>query len=153
MLGMSVAANVSLAVLPRLSPKGILRPRAERKVASLWAEKLKVKMRNLDQQCSSLSGGNQQKVVIAKWLASGLNVLIADNPTRGVDAGAKEEIYRFLRELVREKVAVLMITDDLVELIGLSNRIVIMKDGKITGEIASPHGEKPAEHTVVSLMV
>jgi ribose transport system ATP-binding protein len=153
LLGMSVTANIGLAAIHRLSPNGLLRPGPERKVAKQWVDKLGIKVRNIDQQCNSLSGGNQQKVVIAKWLASGLKVLIADNPTRGVDAGAKEEIYKLLRELTSENVALLMITDDLVELIGLSNRILIMKDGKITGELESPIDNKPAEHLVVSLMV
>jgi ribose transport system ATP-binding protein len=103
--------------------------------------------------CFSLSGGNQQKVVIAKWLAKKLDVLIMDNPTRGIDVGAKEEIYALIRDLTAEGLAILLITDDLLELIGLSDEIMIMKDGEVTFRAETPAENKPTEQELVRYML
>jgi ribose transport system ATP-binding protein len=103
--------------------------------------------------CNNLSGGNQQKVVLAKWMAKESDILILDNPTRGIDVGAKEEIYELLRELVKRGVSILLITDDLLELIGLSNRIIIMKDGIISSERLAPPEDKPTEKELITYMV
>jgi ribose transport system ATP-binding protein len=92
-------------------------------------------------------------VVLARWLARDLTVLVLDNPTRGVDAGAKEEIYGLIRELTRKGVAVVLITDELLELIGMSNRIAIMRHGKIKEIISSPASQKPTEQQLVELML
>jgi ribose transport system ATP-binding protein len=101
----------------------------------------------------NLSGGNQQKVVLARWLQRDLRLLVLDNPTRGVDAGAKEEIYRHIRTLTAKGVGILLITDELSELIGLSNRILIMQRGRVVTEIAAPPDGKPTEHELIAHML
>ena len=114
---------------------------------------MRVKTPSIWTQVDSLSGGNQQKVVLARWLALGVNCLILDNPTRGVDAGAKEEIYDLIRELTDRGVAIVLISDDLLELIGLSNRVIVMKDGLLVSENATPPDNKPTEAELVQAMV
>jgi ribose transport system ATP-binding protein len=127
--------------------------RKEEKVASEYMRKLSIKAREPRVFCQQLSGGNQQKVVLARWLCRRPQVLVLDNPTRGVDAGAKEELYRLIRELTQTGVGVLLITDELLELIGLSNRIIIMQSGKIVAELDAPPHLKPAEQDVIPLML
>jgi ribose transport system ATP-binding protein len=102
---------------------------------------------------SALSGGNQQKVLLGRWLMRNAKVLVLDNPTNGVDAGAKEEIYGVLRSIAAQGVGVLLVRDDLPEIIGLSNRILFMRGGTIAREIDAPLGAKPREVDVVSHMV
>lgn len=124
------------------------------RVATLSAmASLSIKAAGPDVIGATLSGGNQQKVVIARWLCRDLKVLILDNPTRGVDAGAKEEIYRIIRDLSARGVAILLISDELLELIGLSNRIAIMQRGRIAAVIDAPPEAKPGEHQLIELML
>ena len=92
-------------------------------------------------------------MVLAKWVAKNLDVLILDNPTRGIDVGAKEEIYSLIRELTASGLSIILITDDLLELIGISNRIIIMKDGKVQGETIAGKDSKPSEEELVKYMV
>ena len=100
-----------------------------------------------------LSGGNQQKVVLARWLQRDLKVLVLDNPTRGVDAGAKEEIYQHIRLLTEQGVGVVLITDELTELIGMANRILIMQRGRVVGDIPAPPHHKPSEKDLIADML
>ncbi len=126
----------------------------EKQEAKKHIASLRVKTPSHGTLCYQLSGGNQQKVVLSKWLAkSNTRVLILDNPTRGVDAGAKEEIYSLLRSLVEEGLSILLISDELLELIGMCNRIVVMKDGKIANEITALTDNKPNEHQLIEAMV
>lgn len=132
---------------------GMWRHRLEQEVGNRMIARLGIKARSPQTPCMRLSGGNQQKVVLARWLARHLRVLILDNPTRGIDAGAKEEIYGLLRALCDEGVAVVLITDELLELIGLSNRIAIMWHGRVCITIAAPAKAKPTEQALVALML
>lgn len=151
---MSVESNISLASLRSISKvKGFISRRLERRVARRYVDLLGIRCSNTTQLCQFLSGGNQQKVVLSKWLARGVRVLILDNPTRGVDVGAKEEIYGVLRDLADQGVSVLLVSDDLLELIGMSNRILIMRDGAISLERQSPAHDKPSEQELVEHMV
>lgn len=125
----------------------------ETAVTREYMNAMPIKAESPEAACSSLSGGNQQKVVLARWLCRDPVFLVLDNPTRGVDAGAKEEIYRLLRDLCDRGVGILLITDDLLELIGLSNRVVVMQNGRITGEIHSPANDKPSERKIVRAML
>jgi ribose transport system ATP-binding protein len=118
-----------------------------------FIEALSIKARGPHDVCATLSGGNQQKIVLARWLCREPRVLILDNPTRGVDAGAKEEIYRLIRGLSAKGVGILLITDDLLELIGLSNRIMIMQNGRITKAVAAPGHAKPSERELIAYML
>jgi len=132
---------------------GIWNHRREAEVSEALIERLKIKGAGPQTPCNRLSGGNQQKVVLARWLARPLKVLVLDNPTRGVDAGAKEEIYTLLRRLAEEGVAIVLITDELLELIGMSNRILIMQHGSISTAVDAPAHDKPTEHELVEAML
>lgn len=151
---LSVGANISLAALKKVTGlPGIISSARETRMARDFIKLLGVRTTGPRQLCQYLSGGNQQKVVMAKWLARGVDVLVLDNPTRGVDVGAKEEIYALMRELTGKGVSILLITDDLLELIGLSNRILVMRDGKVVAERPAPPDAKPTEQELVGFMV
>jgi len=151
---MSVAANTSLASLPQVTRvPGFISASKETQLAREYITQFRTRTTGPAQLCQYLSGGNQQKVAIAKWLARGVEILVLDNPTRGVDVGAKEEIYALMRDLTAKGVAILLITDDLLELIGLSNRILIMRDGAIVNECPAPPEAKPTEQELVGYMV
>jgi len=130
---MSVTGNMSLAALPRFSPGGMLQLSSELAHASRQAGALRIRLASLDQAVGTLSGGNQQKVVLAKWLATEPRVLLLEEPTRGVDVGAKQEIYALMRQWTAAGMALLLISTELPELLGLSDRIVVMHRGGITG--------------------
>ena len=125
----------------------------ERRNAKTWIDECKIKANSLATLCGNLSGGNQQKIVMAKWLSSQVRVLILDHPTRGVDVGAKSEIYRLIRRLAKEGIGMLIMCDTLEEDIGLSNRIVIMKDGEVVKEVDSPPKQKPTPADLISAVV
>lgn len=135
-LGMPCRANVSMAILDRLTKLGGLLDRArEQAVAADYFERLRVKAASLDAPVNSLSGGNQQKIVLAKWLARGGRLLIVDEPTRGVDVGAKAAIHELIDELARSGLAVMLISSELPEVINLSTRILVLREGVIAGEL------------------
>jgi ribose transport system ATP-binding protein len=145
--------NVSLPEQATVSRTGVLDLRRERRQATEVRDRLGIRAPSIDTRVETLSGGNQQKVVIGKWLASESRVLVLDNPTNGVDVGAKSEIYGVIRELCEDGIAILLISDDLLELIGVSHRILIMRDARIVGEVPSPADAKPTEHELVAQMV
>jgi len=135
-LELSIARNASLTVLGRLVKHGLISSRSENTLAADWGRRLRLKASDLDAPVGTLSGGNQQKVVLGKWLATGPKVLIIDEPTRGIDVGAKAEVYRTLAEVVREGMAVLMISSELPEVLGMADRILVMHEGRISADIA-----------------
>jgi len=139
----SVANNISLAVPDLISRFNFVRFGAERSIAASLVDRLRIRTPSLDQAVSKLSGGNQQKVVLGRWLARRPKALILDEPTRGIDVGAKAEIYRLIAQLAAEGVALLVISSELPELIGLADRIVVMAGGRIVGEL--PRGEAKEE--------
>jgi ABC-type sugar transport system ATPase subunit len=127
--------NFSLPLLDRLSVMGLLNHGSEKRQATTFFDRLRVKTSSLAAPVSSMSGGNQQKVVIAKWLARGGRLLIVDEPTRGVDVGAKAAIHHLLDELASQGVAIMLISSELPEVIGVSSRIMVMREGKVVGEV------------------
>ncbi|MCB0094518.1 MAG: sugar ABC transporter ATP-binding protein [Caldilineaceae bacterium] len=134
-LGMSVQENSSMAILPRLSNwLAMIRPQKERAIAEHYVKALDIVTPSVSQTVRNLSGGNQQKVVLAKWLSSTPQLLIVDEPTRGIDVGAKSEIHRLLAELAQQGIAILMISSELPEILAMSDRIVVMCQGRVTGE-------------------
>ena len=137
-LGMGVGQNLSLAALGlgMLSNGGLVKPRDESRMVDGYVDRFRIKSPSVEQLVGLLSGGNQQKVVLAKWLASKPRVLIVDEPTRGVDVGTKAEIYALMRELARGGLAILVISSDLPEVLTISDRILVMRSGKLAGEIA-----------------
>jgi ABC-type sugar transport system ATPase subunit len=134
-LDMSIASNITLASLPRLYPNTRIKRSKEREVATDSIRSLNIVSNSMDQLCNTLSGGNQQKVVLAKWLLTAPQVLILDEPTRGIDVNAKSEIYRIIDRLAGEGVGILMISSELPEIIGMSDRIYVMRNGTISAEI------------------
>ena len=133
LLDFSVAENISLANLPAYARAAIVQGDAETRNAEQQKSKLRIKVPSVATQTSSLSGGNQQKVVLAKWLSMSPKVIIFDEPTRGIDVGAKGEIYELMRGLADSGVAILMISSDMEEVIGVSDRIAVMHEGRISG--------------------
>ena len=147
----SVKDNICLPNLPRLKKLGLVPPRREMELAEAWGKTLSIKMQSPKQYCMYLSGGNKQKVSIAKWLASEAEIYIFDCPTRGIDIGVKADIYRLLSDLKNQGKAILMISEELPELIGMSDRILTFKNGEISGEFL----RDPAisEHTLIDYMI
>jgi L-arabinose transport system ATP-binding protein len=134
----SVVENATMAILRRLTRFRIVQRRLERRVAADFVTRLNVRTPSLDQEVGKLSGGNQQKVVLARWLAVRPKVLILDEPTRGIDVGAKAEIYRLIDSLAAEGLAIMLISSELPEVLGMSDRIYVMQGGRITGELPGP---------------
>lgn len=132
---MSVAANTSLASLARVSRRGLVRRRDERALATRFVGDLQIKTSSVDAPVATLSGGNQQKVALARWLARQPTVLILDEPTQGVDVGAKAEIHGVMQAMVERGMAIVMISSELPEILGMSDRIAVMRDGAMTGAI------------------
>jgi ribose transport system ATP-binding protein len=134
-LGMSVRENCSLVSLRKLHTAGFIKFRQERNIVQNFIDLLRIKTASQETKAATLSGGNQQKVVLAKWLAIKPAILILDEPTRGIDVGAKAEIHRLMSELAREGVAIIMISSELPEILGMSDRIIVMHEGRVTGEL------------------
>jgi ribose transport system ATP-binding protein len=135
-LEMAVRENVTLPALSRYASGGLIDFQAERRVAGDTCTRLNVKAPSIETRVSNLSGGNQQKVVLAKWLSLSPKVLIFDEPTRGIDVGAKAEIYQLMRGLAQSGVAIIMISSDMEEVLGESDRVAVMHEGSITGVLA-----------------
>jgi ABC-type sugar transport system ATPase subunit len=135
-LSQSGLHNLSLPVLSRLSRMSWIDRRRERAVAAEFFERLRVRAPSLDSVVAELSGGNQQKIVLARWLAAKSRVLILDEPTRGVDVGAKAEIHALISELALRGNAIVLISSELPELVGLSSRIVVVREGRVVSELS-----------------
>jgi ribose transport system ATP-binding protein len=145
---LSVAENLALASLGRYTTAGLVNRKEQRSLAQKMIEELNIRTPSLEQEIRYLSGGNQQKVVIGKWLLADSKVLIMDEPTRGIDVGAKVEIYELMNELTEEGAGILMISSDLPEVLGMSDRILVMAGGRITGELSR---EEASQEQVMTL--
>ncbi|MNL25576.1 Ribose import ATP-binding protein RbsA [compost metagenome] len=138
-LDLSIKQNISLANLSKIANRwGFINQERERSLVAQLIEQLKIKVGDANNPLSSLSGGNQQKVILGKWLNLDLNVLLIDEPTRGVDVGARSEIYHIIQRLADDGVYVLMVSSDMEELMGLSDRIMVFKNGALQGEVSRP---------------
>lgn len=135
-LNLSIESNIIVAVLQRLSRAGLVRGLLAHRTATKAAQKLRTKMASVDQAVGDLSGGNQQKAMVAKWLVCEPKVLILDEPTRGIDVGAKLEIHALLRQLADDGLAIVMVSSELEEVIGLSDRVLVMREGRLVGEVS-----------------
>ena len=136
LLDYSICYNTSLPILKRISNLGVINKIKERKIATKEWEDLRIKAPSIDTKASTLSGGNQQKIVLAKWLAADCKVIFMDEPTRGVDVGAKQEIYKLLAELAETGIAIVIVSSEMEELLGMSDRILILHEGVSAGEIS-----------------
>jgi rhamnose transport system ATP-binding protein len=141
-MDLSIARNATITRLRALSRAGLIRGGAEKRLAQEWATRLQLKFHDIDDPVAFLSGGNQQKVVLAKWLATEPKVLIVDEPTRGIDVGTKAEVHRLLSELAGRGVAVLMISSELPEVLGMADRVLVMHEGRLTGELSRAEADE-----------
>ncbi|MBV9848256.1 MAG: sugar ABC transporter ATP-binding protein [Armatimonadetes bacterium] len=135
-LDLSVRENTSLAALPALASAGFIQRGRERAVAQDYVKNLGTRTPSIEQRVKNLSGGNQQKVVLSKWLLTHSKLLIMDEPTRGIDVGAKAEIYRLMNRLTAEGIGILMISSELPEVLGMADRIIVVREGRIVGEMS-----------------
>ncbi len=145
-LGLSVANNVCMAIISKITSLGIINRKKETEFANQYINQLSIRTPSIDQQIQYLSGGNQQRVVIAKWLATNPKLLLVDEPTRGIDVGAKAEIHALLNELAKKGVAILMISSELPEILAMSDRILVMQQGQLRAELT---GRKATEEEVM----
>ncbi|GAC1367235.1 MAG: sugar ABC transporter ATP-binding protein [Ktedonobacteraceae bacterium] len=134
-LQLAVDENITMNMLPEFSVAGLINQRKKRSTARKYAEDLNIRISSLEQKVMNLSGGNQQKVVLAKWLTLHPRVLLLDEPTRGVDVGAKAEIYRIIASLAHTGVAILVISSELPEILGISDRILVMREGRLVANL------------------
>ena len=151
LLNYQIGDNIVLPSLRRLRKGPVILRRDENKLAKHWADELSIKCRSTRQRVRELSGGNKQKVVLAKWMANDSQILIMDCPTRGIDIGVKEAIYKIMMRFKEEGRSMIMISEELPELIGMSDRILIMKNGRLSAEIT--RGVDVTEHDVIQYMV
>lgn len=135
LLDVDVRGNISMSILERISRFFTVNKKEEKRIAEHYKESIRIKTPTLEQKVKNLSGGNQQKVIVAKWLASEPTLVIFDEPTRGIDVGAKSEIYALVNSLVESGKAVLMISSEMEEVMGMSDRILVLRDGRIVGEL------------------
>jgi len=145
-MDLGIDQNVALASLTRLRRLGLIFRSSERRLAETWAEKLRLKYGRLRNVASTLSGGNQQKVVLGKWLARAPRLLIIDEPTRGIDVGTKAEVHRILDGLVADGMAVLMISSELPEVLGMADRVLVLREGRLTAELSRAEAD---EHSIM----
>ncbi len=143
-LSMDVLNNATLAILPTLARLGFITRGGERQVAQPFFERLRVKSPRLDTPVAALSGGNQQKIVLTKWLAARCPVLILDEPTRGVDVGAKAEIHALIDELAAAGSAIILISSEMPEVLNLSTRILVFRSGRVVGELSRAEATQDA---------
>ena len=135
LLGVSIKNNINMPIYRRISTASVINSNVEKKTAEKYREEIQIKCPSINQKVKNLSGGNQQKVILGKWLAADSQVIIFDEPTRGIDVGAKYEIYNLINELCAQGRAVLMISSEMEELIGMSDRIIVLAEGEMTGEL------------------
>jgi rhamnose transport system ATP-binding protein len=147
-MDLSIERNAALTRLGSLTRLGLITSGAERDLAREWATKLRLKFHRLNDSVGTLSGGNQQKVVLGKWLATDPKLLIVDEPTRGIDVGTKAEVHRLMSELAAGGVAVLMISSELPEVLGMADRVLVMHEGRLTGELSRAEAD---EESVIRL--
>jgi rhamnose transport system ATP-binding protein len=147
---LSVERNVNLPRERRLARLGLLYGSAERDEAARWTQRLQTKLGRLTDVVGTLSGGNQQKVVLAKWLSTGPRLLIVDEPTRGIDVGTKAEVHRLMSSLAADGIAIVMVSSELPEVLGMADRIVVLREGRIAAEI--PRAEATEEAVMYAAM-
>jgi len=133
---MTVKENITLPGLDSISRRGMIDRRKEREIADYYVDKLMIQTPDIDQPVIGLSGGNQQKVVLAKWLALKPRVLVLDEPTRGIDVGAKADVHALMSEIAARGIGIIMISSEMPEILGMSDRIIVMANGRITGEFS-----------------
>ena len=152
MLNQSIGDNICLPSLDSLAGKShLLSDKKLKEFANKYAKQMSVKMVNVDQFVSDLSGGNKQKVVLARWIGKDSDIVVLDSPTRGIDIKVKQDIYQLLNQMIKNGKSIIMISEELMELIGMCDRIMIMKDGRTSGELE--RNEALDENSLITMMV
>ncbi len=151
--GMNVYENMTLSQLKNYSSKGVLNVSKEKALARDWITRLGIKTPSEYKDCGGLSGGNQQKVVLAKWRSSGSQIMLLDHPTRGLDIGAKEDVYDMIREMSDAGLGIILVADTLEEAIGLAHTIIVLKDGELQKQFDGTPGSKPTLFDLVHHMI
>ena len=151
--GVPVIENMTMSALDEFTAAGLIQRGRERTVAREWIDKLSIKTPSPDTFAGSLSGGNQQKVVLSKWRIADSDIVILDHPTRGIDVGAKEDVYELIRDMTDEGISILLLADTLEEVIGLSHTIIVMRDGEESARFDAPPGAKPSQVDLIRHMV
>lgn len=151
--GMNVYENMTLSQMANYSTGGILRTGEEKALARDWIKRLAIKTPDVYKDCGGLSGGNQQKVVLAKWRSGGSDIILLDHPTRGLDIGAKEDVYEMIREMCDAGAGIVLVADTLEEAIGLSHTILVIKDGEFQKRFDGKPGDKPSLYDLVHHMI
>jgi ABC-type sugar transport system ATPase subunit len=150
-LGLSVRENFGLPNLGSFSRRGWIDEKRELKTFAEYVDKILIKVSGPNQLAGQLSGGNQQKVVLAKWLERNAEILIFDEPTRGIDVGAKYEIYQWMNQLADQGKGILMISSELPEVLGMSDRIIVMKEGSVMGEVKN--GNEVTQESLMAMAI
>jgi rhamnose transport system ATP-binding protein len=148
LMPMSVSKNVTLPIVSQFARSGWLREEVERAATQEYVERLRIILREVSQPVRELSGGNQQKVVLSKWLLTRPKVIILDEPTRGVDIGAKAEVHRLMGELAAQGIGILMISSELPEILAMSDRVLVMHEGRLAAHL--DHGEMSAKRIMAA---
>jgi ribose transport system ATP-binding protein len=152
-LSLPIPVNITLSSLPTVPISRAISLRRERQLALGWVNRLRIRTPTVEALCLNLSGGNQQKVVLAKWMNAKAHILIFDHPTRGLDVGAKEEVYELIRDLSGEGIAIVLTADTLEETIGLCHSILVMRDRQVTARFDAAPGRKPSQVDLIRHMV
>jgi ribose transport system ATP-binding protein len=147
---LSVLDNIGLPVLPQVSKRGFVDDQRLLEIGEEMVKQMNIKTPSLYQKVMFLSGGNQQKVVLGKWFARNCDIYLFDEPTRGIDVGAKVEIYHLMNKLIEKKVGIIMVSSELPEILGMSDRILVMREGRIVGEL---NREEATQEAILSLAV
>ena len=150
---MNVYENMTISQLEAFNRGGVLNIRKEKDLANTWVKNLSIKTPSIEKDVGGLSGGNQQKVALAKWQSGGADIFLLDHPTRGLDVGAKEDVYDMVREITSQGAGVILIADTLEEAIGLSHSILVIKDGEAQKFYGYKPGKKPTLYDLVHHMV
>jgi ribose transport system ATP-binding protein len=151
--GMNVFENMTLAQMDRYSKAAVLDIAQEKSLARRWIRQLSIKASSEHADCGNLSGGNQQKVVLAKWRSGGADIILLDHPTRGLDIGAKEDVYDMIRAMSTDGVGIILVADTLEEAIGLSHTIAVIKDGELQKWYHCAPGDKPSLYDLIHYMI
>lgn len=151
--GMNIHENITLSQMPRYASHGLLRMSREKALAEHWVQRLGIKTPDIYKDCGGLSGGNQQKVVLAKWRSGGSDIILLDHPTRGLDIGAKEDVYDMVREMSAAGVGIVLVADTLEEAIGLSHTLLVLKDGRCQQRFDGTPGDKPTLYDLLHYMI
>jgi ribose transport system ATP-binding protein len=139
---MAVKENITLPGLDRISRWGVINRSKECEIADYYIDRLMIQTPSIHQPVVGLSGGNQQKVVLAKWLALKPRVLILDEPTRGIDVGAKADVHALMSEIAGQGIGIVMISSEMPEILGMSDRVIVMAEGRVTGEFAREEADQ-----------